>query len=136
MIYTLLKIIKIKIQLAKELIAFCEDQFVVWSNPNMYDNWGNSTISWRTPSVLEQYKCYVPIDASVSQMINTFRIAYEKTGEPIYREKAFALANTLVNSQQEDGMIPTVLLPTMRDELWTNCMVISLTTLEKISAVK
>ncbi|MEW5925196.1 MAG: hypothetical protein AB1746_14525, partial [Candidatus Zixiibacteriota bacterium] len=42
---------------AKELIRFCEDQFVVWEKPGIYDNWGNSSDGWLMPAVLEQYSC-------------------------------------------------------------------------------
>lgn len=118
--------------LAKELIAFCEDQFVIWENPGFYDNWGNSTNRWHTPAVLEQYHCYVPIDASAVQMINTFYLAYKKTNEIIYREKAIALANSLVNTQKDDGMIPTFWVPGF-SEFWNNCMVSSLIMLEMLN---
>ena len=121
----------LNINFAKELIAFCEDQFVVWENPNIYDNWGNSSVQWHTPAVLEQYNCYVPIDASAVQMINTFFLAYKKTNEIIYYEKAIALANSLVNTQKEDGMIPTFWVPGFT-EFWNNCMVSSLTMLDMI----
>jgi hypothetical protein len=120
---------------AKELIAFCEDQFVIWETPEMFDNWNNSTKRWLAPSVLEQYLCYVPIDASATQMIYTFYLAYEKTGDPIYRQKAITLANSLVNSQKENGMIPTFWVPGF-DQFWNNCMVSSLTVLEKMRTVK
>ncbi len=115
--------------LAKELIAFCEDQFVVWETPNFYDNWGNSTVSWHTPAVLEQYKCYVPIDASAVQMIETFYLAYKKTGEMLYYQKALALANSLVNSQKENGQVPTFWANGFT-EFWNNCMVSSLNMLQ------
>ena len=120
---------------AKELIAFCEDQFVVWSNPNMYDNWGNSTKNWRTPSVLEQYKCYVPIDASSAQMINTFYLAFEISKEKIYRDKAIALANSLVNSQNNDGRISTFWANGF-SEFWNNCMVSDLYMLDNLISKK
>jgi maltose/maltodextrin transport system substrate-binding protein len=123
------------IPLAKELIAFCEDQFVVWEKPGINDNWGNSSERWHTPAVLEQFMCYVPIDASAVQMINTFYLAYEKTNEPIYREKALALANSLVNTQLEDGMIPTFWVPGF-EEFWNNCMVSSLTMLKKLHDIQ
>ena len=118
------------IPLAQELIAFCEDQFVVWEKPGISDNWGNSSERWHTPAVLEQYMCYVPIDASAVQMINTFYLAYEKTNEPIYREKVLALVNSLVNTQQDNGMIPTFWVSGF-DEFWNNCMVSSLVMLER-----
>ena len=122
------------VRLAKELIAFCEDQFVVWENPLMYDNFKNSSYRWQVPSVLEQYMCYVPIDASASQMIETFYCVFESTGETIYREKAIALTNSLINSQKDDGMIPTFWVPGFL-EFWNNCMVKSLITIEKMIAV-
>ncbi len=122
-------------RLAKELIAFCEDQFVVWEKPEMYDNWNNSTKRWQAPSVLEQYLCYVPIDASAVQMIDTFYLAYKKTGELIYYQKAIALTNSIVNNQEENGKIPTFWTPGF-DQFWNNCMVSSLTVLEKMSAVE
>jgi len=116
---------------AKELISFCEDQFVVWENPGIYDNWGNASNRWHTPAVLEQYHCYVPIDASAVQMVNTFYLAYKKTNEIMYREKAIALANSLVNTQKDDGTIPTFWAPGF-SEFWNNCMVSSLTMMDKL----
>jgi maltose/maltodextrin transport system substrate-binding protein len=120
---------------ARELIRFCEDQFVVWEKPGIYDNWGNSSDGWHVPAVLEQYSCYVPIDASAVQMIETFYLAYGKTKEPIYFEKAVALANSVVNAQQENGKIPTFWAPGF-DEFWNNCMVSSLTMLEKLCTIQ
>lgn len=120
------------ISLALELIAFCEDQFVVWEKPGIYDNWGNASDRWHTPAVLEQYMCYVPIDASAVQMINTFMLAYDKTHSAIYREKARALANSVVNTQLDNGMIPTFWVPGFT-EFWNNCMVSSLSMLETMS---
>jgi len=120
---------------AKELIRFCEDQFVVWEKPGIYDNWGHASDGWLMPAVLEQYSCYVPIDASAAQMIETFYLAYEKTGDAIYFEKAMALANSIVNVQQENGKIPTFWAPGF-DEFWNNCMVSSLTMLEKFCTIQ
>jgi len=120
------------VRLAKELIAFCEDQFVIWEKPDMYDNWNNSTQRWLAPSVVEQFKCYVPIDASAAQMIETFYLAYKKTGDPIYLQKAIALTNSIVNNQEENGKIPTFWAPGF-DQFWNNCMVSSLAALEKMS---
>jgi len=49
----------------------------------------------------------------------------------MYREKAIALANSLVNTQKDDGMIPTFWAPGF-SEFWNNCMVSSLTMLDKL----
>lgn len=119
------------IKLGKELVAFCEDQFVVWQNPKIYDTWGNSSKSWRTPSVLEQYACYVPIDASLVQMIDTFLSAFTATKEQIYYEKAIALANSIVNAQDENGKIATFWASGFH-EFWNNCMVSDLQMLNRI----
>lgn len=120
---------------AKELIAFCEDQFVVWEKPDIYDDRNGLSNEWHAPAALEQYHCYLPIDASTAQIVFMFCKAYETTGEPIYRAKAMALANSIVNCQKEDGKIPTFLYPFRKNNFWPNCMVYSLRMLEKISAL-
>lgn len=74
------------------------------------------------------------MDASSDHMVFTFLKAYECIGDPIYREKAIALANTIVNIQHEDGKIPTFLTPTL-PEFWHNCMVASLMMLEKMTTL-
>jgi maltose/maltodextrin transport system substrate-binding protein len=119
---------------ALELIAFCEDQFVVWDKPGIYDTWGNASDGWHTPAVLEQYKCYVPIDASAVQMITTFSVAFQKTGNPLYREKARALAASVVNTQEESGRIPTFWAPGFT-EFWNNCMTSSLGMLDRVNSI-
>ena len=121
--------------IAKELIAFCEDQFVFWEKPEIYDTWGTLANRWEVPCTAEQYLGYVPVDASNDQMVFTFLAAYEYLGDPIYKEKAIAMANTIVNIQQEDGKIPTFLTPTL-PEFWSNCMVASMMMLEKMAELK
>jgi maltose/maltodextrin transport system substrate-binding protein len=116
------------LHIAKELVAFCEDQFVVWSPVVVYDHRKELSNRWHSPSVLEQYFCYIPIDASASMMTLTFMKAFKATGDIIYREKAIALANSFVNNQKEDGQIPTFWKGNF-DELWINCMIFSTTTL-------
>lgn len=124
------------IRMAKELIAFCEDQFIVWEKPDIYDDRNGLSNEWHVPAALEQYHCYLPIDASTDQMILMFCKAYKTTGDPIYRAKAIALANSIVNCQKEDGQIPTFLYPFRKDNFWPNCMVYSLKMLEQMSALK
>ncbi len=124
------------IQKAKELINFCEDQFVVWEKPDLYDDRNSLSNQWHVPATLEQYNCFLPIDGSTDQMIFTFLKAFEKTGDPVYKAKAIALANSIVNCQKEDGKIPTFLYPFREDNFWPNCMVYSLKMLEKMSTLK
>jgi maltose/maltodextrin transport system substrate-binding protein len=124
------------VRLAKELIDFCEDQFVVWERPNIFDDRNDLANKWQVPAALEQYNCYLPIDASIDQMVFTFCKAYETIGDPIYRAKAIALAATVVNSQKEDGMINTFLYQLQNHEFWPNCMVYDLRMLEKMSTLR
>ncbi len=125
------------IAIAKELIRFAEDQFVVWGNS---PNDTLITRAWKkdfhTPSVLEQYNYYVPIDASACQMIKTYLEIYKITGEKEYYRKAEALTNS-ITEQQADGEIYTV----WRDEgptrqNWLNCMVYSVKMLQYFDEMK
>jgi hypothetical protein len=102
----------------------------------MYDDRNGLSNEWHVPAALEQYHCYLPIDASTDQMIFMFCKAYETTGDPIYRAKAIALANSIVNCQKEDGQIPTFLYPFRKENFWPNCMVYSLRMLEKMCSLK
>lgn len=116
---------------AKELLAFCEDQFVVWDKPQIYDSWHVSSHNWYTPSALEQYECYVPIDASVTQMAFSFLKAFYSTGDELYHQKALTLINSLINVQKPDGLIQTFWKPDA-DEIWLNCLTFDLSLLDSI----
>jgi len=117
---------------ALELIRFCEDQFVVWDKPNP-DNWGRPAKgapqdwardlrTWSPPCVLEQYKYYVPVDASAASMILAYAKAYEATGEQLYLAKATALANMMTIWQDmQSGYLPTRWLVGRGDINWLNC---------------
>lgn len=83
---------------AEELLRFSEDQFVLWNKVNK---------SWPTPSALEQYFCYTPINASVACMIDGYISAYRATKKSIYLAKAIALANSVTTTQHSDGRYPT-----------------------------
>ena len=101
---------------AEELLRFAEDQFVIWEHPSVGD------AKWVTPCVLEQYKYYVPIDASATKMIANYQAAYEATGKELYLAKAQTLADTLTVLQDPDtGRYPTYWDP---DEpaIWINCV--------------
>ncbi|HAZ03047.1 MAG: hypothetical protein A2W90_17395 [Bacteroidetes bacterium GWF2_42_66] len=93
-------------ELAEELLRFCEDQFVIWENPMPQKQYNVS--EWITPCVLEQYSCYEPINASASNMMESFLKAYEVTGKAIYLAKAVELANAMTVAQiPENGRYPT-----------------------------
>lgn len=103
---------------AKEIVDWCEDQFVVWSDPVHVMDWKN----WKTPTALEQYDYYTPIDASMGDMIGAFAATYRATGDELYLEKARALADSLTRRQRDDGTIPTY-FDSRRGSDWVNCMV-------------
>lgn len=105
-------------ELACELVDWCEDQFVVWSDPLHHMDWRH----WKTPTALEQYEYYTPIDASMGDMIGAFASAYKATGDVLYREKAKALADNITRHQRADGTIPTY-FDSRKGSDWVNCMV-------------
>ena len=108
-----------------EIIDWCEDQFVVWSDPLHHQRWRE----WRLPVALEQYNYYKPIDASIADMISGFTAAWKATGDRLYLEKARALADNLVCNQRRKGTFPTYFDGHDGSD-WVNCMVWSALALE------
>ena len=113
-----------------ELVDWCEDQFVVWSDPIHNMDWKH----WKTPTALEQYDYYTPIDASMGDMIGAFAAAYKATGNALYLEKAKALADNITRHQRADGTIPTY-FDSRKGSDWVNCMVYVADRLEALAAV-
>ena len=103
---------------ALELVRWCEDQFTVWSDPIHNMDWKN----WKTPTALEQYDYYTPIDASMGDMIGAFAASYKATGDRLWLEKARALADNITRNQRTDGTIPTY-FDSRGGSDWVNCMV-------------
>ena len=114
---------------ALELVRWCEDQFTVWSDPIHNMDWEH----WKTPTALEQYDYYTPIDASMADMVRGFTAAYVATKDPLWRAKAQALADNLVRNQRADGTIPTY-FDSRGGSDWVNCMVYSASALELAAA--
>jgi len=126
---------------AEALCAFVEDQFVDWEPP--YDHCRNKndangeddgtwrwfcrpTANWCTPCVMEQYICYVPVDASAAKTINTLLDVWRATKKSIYLEKAKALADSQTRMVEPDGFINTwsvkgVRRNDHRHHTWINC---------------
>ena len=118
---------KEKIECAKELMRYIEDQFVVWDKPLKHHNHDN-TDNWSYPAGLEQYAWYVPIDSSTAGIMTSFMNMHKLTGDQLYLEKAKALANSITRMQNtENGMIPTHWrFKDCREtggELWINCLI-------------
>ena len=104
--------------LSRRILRFCEDRFVCWEKPENHPEWD-------VPSVLEQYSCFVPIDASAAKMIRGYLALWRVTGEAELLAKARALGDTLTRVQQADGRIPTFWTHDLMGEQtydWLNCM--------------
>lgn len=114
---------------ALEIIRFAEDQFVIWSHPNPDLKPNN----WLTPCALEQYVWMRPINASASDMIHAWAVAYQHTGQKIFRLKAQAMANAMTVSQLPDGELPTYWHHT--GDCWMNCSVYSAITMIKLEEI-
>ena len=115
---------------ACEMVDWCEDQFVVWSDPIHNMDWKN----WKMPTALEQYDYYTPIDASMGDMVGAFAAAYRATGNSLYLEKSKALADNITRHQRADGTIPTY-FDSRKGSDWVNCMVYVADRLEFLAGV-
>lgn len=130
------------------VIRFAEDQFVEWTRP--FDTpvgkrmviWGPLCAGWWTnsapghrlyPAVEEQYRCYVPVDASAAKLIRTYLALYRAEGRPLDLAKARALGDMMTRVQRADGSIPTWWNPdSPRKDDWLNCMIASARALEEL----
>ena len=142
-----------RIEQARDILRYAEDQFVMWRAPCRGDGTGpwRPTYpfrSWRTPAVLEQYSCYSPIDASSAKLIRTYLALYAAEGRPLDLAKACALGDSTVNNQDVSGRIRTYWIPEAGDDDplagairlphggdWYNCMAADVMALTALSAV-
>ncbi len=116
-----------KIECAKELMRYIEDQFVVWDKPQKYHRHRNADY-WSYPAGLEQYNWYLPIDSSTAGIMSSFINLHKLTKEPLYLEKAKALADSITRMQnEENGLIPTHWMTKdckeTGGEFWINCFI-------------
>lgn len=128
-----------RIAAAREILRFCEDQFVCWETPfggklpfhhNMQD-----VAKWTCPGVLEQYYWYVPIDASASKMIRAYLAMYKVEGNRLDLAKARALANAMTRQQKDDGDVPTHWFGE-KGCSWINCILSDVAALEELLSVR
>ena len=144
-----------RIAQAEALCRFVEDQFVVWAPPYDHGRSKNEygreddgtwrwfcrpTANWNTPCVLEQYICYVPVNASSAKTIGALLDVWEATGKPIYLEKAKALGDALTRMVEPDGFINTwnvrgVRRNDHRHHTWINCTMETVSALGRLAAV-
>ena len=107
-----------RIAQCRRILRFCEKRFVCWEKPANHPKWD-------TPSVLEQYSCFIPIDASAAKMIRAYLALWRATGEPELLAKARALGDTITRVQTPEGRIPTFWTHDGLGEPlydWLNCM--------------
>jgi hypothetical protein len=112
---------------AVDLMRYVEDQFVVWGE---YPVWNPKAglMKRQTPAGLEQYFCYVPIDASAATIMNGFMDMYRLKKDRLYLEKAMTLGDTITRRQvAETGKIPTFWMGDNCEEghrnYWINCQI-------------
>ena len=140
----------VRLAQAEELVRFSEDQFVEWTppygdraDPNGPDD-GSWTYfcrpysRWMTPCALEQYNCYLPIDASADRFINTYLALWRVTRKPVYLAKARALGATATRMQEADGFINTWWIRGVertddRYHTWVNCMLATARALDNLA---
>ena len=124
-----------QIEIAKDLMRYIEDQFVVWGEFAVWSE--RPSNENHSPAGLEQYLCYVPIDSSTATIIRGFMNVYRLTGERLYLEKAMALADTITLRQDEDGMIPTFFAGENcaygRFNYWINCQILTTDVLAELA---
>ena len=146
-----------RIAQAEELVKFVEDQFIDWEPPfdhgrNRVEagkrgddgswNWFcRPTSAWCCPVVLEQYACYVPVDASSAKTVNTLLAVYKATKKPRYYQMAKALVDAQTRMIEEDGFLNTwsvkgVKRNDHRHHTWDNCTMEMMTALGNFAAVE
>lgn len=99
-----------RVAVARELLRFCEDQFICWEHPfpdhpPCHDL--QYVSGWVLPGALEQYYWHVPIDASAARLIQTYLALYRVEKNPLDLAKAKALGDAITRMQRPDGDIPT-----------------------------
>ncbi|MGH2559475.1 MAG: hypothetical protein ACRDJH_10455 [Thermomicrobiales bacterium] len=109
--------------LARALVRYVEDQFVVFGDDPIF----STPYLPFTPAVLEQYRCYWPMDFHTANYARAALALYQATGEIDWARKAIAAANTIVRCQGPDGRLSTLVpdrrlgvTPPFSD--WFNCM--------------
>jgi hypothetical protein len=115
---------KDSVELGEELLAFAEDQFVVWGGPPASSEKYAKAEDWYTPSSTEQYAMFEPVSGSSAFVIMAYVQAYRATGKSIHLAKAEALSDTLTRAQERyNGRYPTRLYKSRDRTYWVNSTV-------------
>lgn len=132
-----------RLALARELVRFAEDQFVIWERPkgedasSMLALYGNG---WDVePAVVEQYYYREAVDASAAKMINAYLALHAATGNPLDLAKARTLGDAMARIQKPNGRIQTIWSTEDGKNLqsdWMNCMAASVAALLNLASVE
>lgn len=126
-----------EIETAKELTAFGEDQFIHWDIIPDKNGFKSETV----PCVHEQYFYEVPVDASSSEMAESYMLLYEATGDKLCLAKATALLDAMTIVQNAcNGQIPTTWefnshQWNIHRTFWINCTYSSVVQLLKLHSI-
>ena len=90
------------VKVAEDLNHYIEDQFVVWQT-------GDKCVSDQcpTPTVMEQYACYRPMEVHTGMWIMSLIALHRSTGKEEYLAKAINAGNAIVRAQQKNGAYST-----------------------------
>jgi len=88
------------LEIAAKLNAFIEDQFVLWAEEDGF-------VKCPTPSVLEQYACYQPMEVHTGNWLFSLLALYERTRDESFLDRAIAAGNAIVRGQYGNGAFST-----------------------------
>ena len=139
--------------LARELLRFAEDQFVLWKPPFRKDGTGpifgdtpmincSKASDWYdVPGAYEQYAWYLPIDSAAAKMISGYLAFYKVEKRAVDLAKARALGDAITVMQEKHGKgggIPTHWVKwevgTATDP-WINCGIGTANVLKELAEV-
>ena len=83
-------------KVAEKLNHYIEDQFVLWQPTDMCVN-----NRCPTPTVMEQYACYAPMEVHTGTWIVSLPALHRATGNEEYLTKAINAGNSIVSAQQQ-----------------------------------
>jgi uncharacterized protein YyaL (SSP411 family) len=88
------------INTAKRLNQFIEDQFVLWTEEEGF-------VKCPTPTVLEQYVCYHPMEVHTGNWLFSLLALHAVTHDESFLDRAVAAGNAIVRGQYRNGAFST-----------------------------
>jgi len=110
---------------ALAILDWIEDQFVCWSVVDVPYLESPAPV---VPVVMEQYRCYKPVDCCNAWFFEGLLAAHEATNREVYLRKSQALAAAITHWRRPSGSVATwgfYVPPDRREDLgdWFACMV-------------